>query len=105
MTIGLSDGENTVTDGDTVNVTINRDTAATTAAATSTAITIPIVAIKITPSGPVVFTASSTTLVANPITLGAIFGSSVTIASGVTPDMDIVTDARGLSAGETVVIN
>ena len=63
------------------------------------------IAAKITPKGPVVFTVSSSTLVANPVVFGAITGDQVVIVSGVTPEMDIVTDARGLSDGETVIVD
>jgi len=66
---------------------------------------IPIAAAKITPKGPVVFTVSSSTLTAIPITLGTILGDQVTVLSGLTSDADIVTDARGLSTGEVVVVD
>jgi hypothetical protein len=44
-------------------------------------------------------------LVANPVVFGAINGSQVVIVSGITPETDIVTDARGLSDGETVIVD
>jgi len=103
--IGLTNGGDTITDGDTVSVSI----AQTATAATSTAsgpIVIPIEAVQVTPTGDVVFTVTpSSTLATVPVTLGTIFGGSVTILSGVTPDMDVVTDTRGLSEGEAVVVN
>ena len=105
--IGVVGDQSALTDGDTVAVQLVRSESAVSATTdtTTTAITIPIVAAKITPSGPVVFTVSSSTLVANVVTFGAISGSSVTITAGITPDMDIVTDARGLSDGEQVVVD
>jgi len=69
-------------------------------------ITIPLAAVKMTGSGPVVFTvtASSSTLTAQSITLGAISGTSVVVASGLTPDTVIVTDGRGLKEGQKVTV-
>lgn len=103
--IGLPDGQSLLTDGDTVAISLERSTAVGGKKTTKTTITIPIAAAKITPSGPVVFTVSSSTLVSNPVTFGAILGGQVTILKGLTLDMEIVTDARGLSAGQQVVID
>ncbi len=105
--VGISSGASVLTDGDTVTVSLNRSVQAQrqNVIASPTGITIPIVAAKITPTGPVVFTVSSSTLLANPITLGTILGSQVQVVSGLTPEMDIVSDARGLSDGETVVVD
>lgn len=104
--IGITGNQSSLTDGETVTVSLQRSAVASTAQnAASSQITIPLNAVKITPQGPIVFTISSTTLVANAITLGTILGDQVVIASGVTPEMDIVTDARGLSAGQTVIVD
>lgn len=93
-------------DGDTVTVSLDRTTAAPTVIASGTAsITIPIIATKITPAGPIVFTVASSTLSAHPVTLGTILGDRVTIVSGLSADDAIVTDARGLSDGETVIVD
>lgn len=106
LTVDL-DAAGELIDGDTVTVSLDRTSAAPTIIASgSSAITIPIIATKITPQGPIVFTvASSTTLAAHPVTLGTILGDRVTIASGLSADDVIVTDARGLSDGETVVVD
>jgi hypothetical protein len=90
-------------DGDTVSVALERSTAPAVTASPS-ALTIPIAATKITPEGPIVFTVSSSTLSAHPVTLGTILGNQVTVTAGLTPDLVIVTDARGLTDGETVVV-
>jgi RND family efflux transporter MFP subunit len=105
--IGITGNQNSLTDGSTVTVALTRSTSSVTAAgaATTTPITIPIESAKITPEGPVVFTVSSSTLVANPVVFGAITGDQVVIESGITPETDIVTDARGLSDGETVIVD
>lgn len=91
-----------LTDGSTVTVELER--AGAKAAAKST-LSIPIAAAKITPQGPVVFTVASSTLVAHPITFGAITGEQVEVTQGLSLDMDIVVDARGLSDGQVVVVD
>jgi RND family efflux transporter MFP subunit len=104
--IGIPGDQSSLTDGDTVSVSLSRSISSGTATtALPTQFTIPIVAAKITPTGPIVFTVSSSTLVANPIVLGTIVGDQVTVTDGLTPTMDIVTDARGLSTGEAVVVD
>jgi len=100
--VGLTGDQGSLTDGEAVSLSLTRNKVAQTT--TGTMITIPIVAVKITPDGPVVFTLStSSALVAQPITLGAILGNRV-IISGISTDTQIITDARGHSAGETVVV-
>ncbi|HUD02455.1 MAG TPA: HlyD family efflux transporter periplasmic adaptor subunit [Candidatus Paceibacterota bacterium] len=106
--VGLVGSQSQLTDGDTVTLTLARAVSApstTAASASSASLVIPIVAAKITPTGPVVFTVSSSTLVSMPITLGTILGDQVTVLSGLTPQSDIVTDARGLSNGQQVVVD
>lgn len=66
-------------------------------------IKIPLSAVKITPRGSYVFSlTSSSTLVSVPITMGTLYGDQVQIAEGLTGDMQIVKDARGLKEGEVV---
>ncbi len=105
--VGILGDQSHLTDGDTVTVSVSRssDTNSTKANAKMSAILIPIVAAKITPLGPVVFMVSSSTLVAQPVTLGTILGDQVTVLSGLTPQMIIVTDARGLSNKQPVVVD
>lgn len=68
------------------------------------ALSIPLAAVKITPEGPVVFTLSSeNTLRAHPVVLGTLRGSKVDITEGVTADMTIIEDARGLKEGQEVL--
>jgi hypothetical protein len=43
-------------------------------------------------------------LVAYPISVGSIVGSGIVILEGLTLDMEIVKDARGLRAGQKVVV-
>ena len=105
--VGIVGSQSQLTDGSVVTLTLARaiTTSNKTTTAASTSIVIPIVAAKITPTGPVVFTVSSSTLVSMPITLGTILGDQVTVLSGLTPQSDIVTDARGLSNGQQVVVD
>jgi multidrug efflux pump subunit AcrA (membrane-fusion protein) len=53
-----------------------------------------------------VFTVDATsTLVSVPVELGTLLGEEVVIKTGLSPDMQIVKDARGLKAGEVVTVN
>lgn len=109
--IGVTGSVGALTDGETMTVSLDRTHEGTTNANASQGgppggIVIPIESAKITPSGPVVFTVTaSSTLAAHPIVFGAILGDQVTVTSGLTFDMDIVTDARGLSDGQSVIID
>lgn len=68
-------------------------------------ITVPIVAIKMLPSSPVVFSMNDEQkLVAHPVVLGEVRGSVVVVSEGLTRDMEIISDARGMQAGETVEV-
>lgn len=100
--VSPTQSQTALTDGSTVSVTLDR---VATTKAVSSSISIPIASAKMTPQGAVVFTVASSTLVAHPITLGAIQGGQVEVKEGVTPDMDIVVDARGLSDGQVVVVD
>ncbi|MBY0472659.1 efflux RND transporter periplasmic adaptor subunit [Patescibacteria group bacterium] len=107
--VGIIGSPSALTDGETVTVSLSRATAAQTkkvSTVSNSSIMIPIVAAKITPSGPIVFSVSaSSTLTQIPITLGTILGDKVIVLSGLTPDMVIVEDARGLSNGQQVIVD
>lgn len=69
-------------------------------------IRVPLSAIKMTGSGPVIFTVNDKLeLVASAVTLGPVSGNDVVISSGVTLDTEIVVDARGLKAGQVVTVS
>ncbi len=69
-------------------------------------IQIPLSALKITPLGSQVFTVnSSSTLVAHPVKEGKLMGDQIEIVEGLTRDMEIVTDARGLKEGQTITLS
>lgn len=100
--IGITGTAKALTNGQSVQVNATRMSTPT---KTTAHIQIPLSAIKITPNGAVVFTVnSSSTLVSHPIKEGALFGDRIEIIEGVTPDMEIVTDARGLEDDEPVSV-
>lgn len=103
MHVALTDtaSETELANGSTVSISVSQDTDT---AATKKTIAIPVAAIKLTSEGAFVFTVSSTTLVAHKITVGEIVGQDIVITKGVTPQMAIVTDARGLSEGDVVSV-
>ena len=97
--IGITNGTALLTNGASVRISANR--------AIKQAIQgenkIPLSALKITPGGAVVFSVSaSSTLVAHSVSLGSLLGDEVQISAGLTPEMMIVTDARGLQDGMVV---
>ncbi len=67
-------------------------------------ITIPISAVKVESDRTVVFTVDAGVLVAHEVGLGALLGDRVVVSTGLTLDMHIVTDARGLRESEKVEI-
>ena len=103
--VAITGSQSSLTDGSTVSVALSRSVSTAHATTSSGPILIPIIAAKITPQGPVVLTVSSSTIVTHAVTLGTIFGDQVTILSGVTSDMEIVTDVRGLVEGQQVVVD
>lgn len=90
-----------LSNGATVNLVFVKKAAT----AESNDISVPLSAIKMTGSGPVVFTVNDDDkLTARTVTLGAISGERVVVASGLEPDTVIVVDARGLKEGEVVSV-
>lgn len=68
-------------------------------------LTIPISALKIGSQETVVFTVDAANkLVPHPVEIGTLQGDRVAITSGITADMLIVTDARGLQPGQEVEV-
>ncbi len=90
-----------LTNGATVKVTFSQISEAT----VDERIVVPLSALKITPDGASVFTVSSDgKLEAIAVTKGQLFGDSIEILSGITKETSIVTDARGLKAGQAVTV-
>lgn len=101
--VGLPDGSAGLTDGSVVALSLSRAVVKQDAAPLS--ITIPITAVKVLPSGAAVFTVTaSSTLQAQPVALGSILGDRIVILSGLTATTSIVTDARGHTDGEAVIV-
>lgn len=98
--IGIVSGANTLLNGQSVRVDIERTASKLNP---NQKITVPISAIKITADGPMVFTVEGGVLKEHPVTEGALLGDSIELLSGATPDMVIVTDARGLKDGDSVI--
>lgn len=102
--VGIQKGAETLVNGQSVRMDVAR-TAAVSTLARPEVLRIPLSALKITPFGPVVFTVTaSSTLAAHPVTEGTLSGDDVVILKGVSPDMEIVVDARGLKEGQAVTI-
>lgn len=89
-----------LTNGNTVTVSISEDTAESTDQERE--IVLPITAVKFSADAGSVFTVENGELVEHPVTIGAIRGGFVTISDGVSSEMEIVVDARGLTAGSQV---
>ncbi|HVV39222.1 MAG TPA: efflux RND transporter periplasmic adaptor subunit [Candidatus Paceibacterota bacterium] len=97
--VGIT-GKNTLINGQSVSVELGSAPKPTTAL---TKITIPLAALKIAADGMSVFTVNaSNTLETQPVTIGELMGDRVVIISGLTATTTIVTDARGLRAGQSV---
>ncbi len=66
-------------------------------------ITVPLSSIKMESDRVVVFSVGDEgTLIAHPVVLGVLLGERVVVSSGLSGEMHIVTDARGLREGEKV---
>ncbi len=100
--IGINDPGRTLVNGQSVLVKISRLAPKLKA---GSRVTIPISAVKVGSDTTLVFTlADDSTLVAHEVTLGALLGDRVVVQSGVTADMRIVVDARGLREGQKVEV-
>ena len=92
----------TIVNGSTVRVTFTAHPPMNTKSATYA---VPLTALKMGVQNAAVFTLSSSSqLVAHTVTLGQVVGDAVMVTAGITPDMHIVTDARGLKEGEAVTV-
>ncbi|MEZ4200116.1 MAG: HlyD family efflux transporter periplasmic adaptor subunit [Candidatus Paceibacterota bacterium] len=89
----------TLTNGDTVTVTL---TESSTVETPTNSLFIPLAAVKLQATDGTVFAVEDGHLVAVPVVLGSIRGTSVEIISGIERSQAIVTDARGLVAGDQV---
>jgi multidrug resistance efflux pump len=101
--IGITKGEKLLVNGQSVQLAITRSQ--TTYEEHGATYTLPLSAIKLTPNGAYLFSVSaSSTVVAMPITLGALMGDSVQVLSPLSATTTFVMDARGLKDGMEVVV-
>ena len=90
--------------GDTVSLSISGDQIAT-EVNVDTPIVVPVSALKVETDRIVVFTVNADgVLEAHKVEEGPLQGTHIMIMSGITADMEIVTDARGLNAGDKVEV-
>jgi RND family efflux transporter MFP subunit len=102
MRIGITDRTVSLVNGQSVLALIDRVNPTIT---TTSRVTIPISAIKVQADKVTVFTVNpDMTLVSHMVTLGTLLGDRVEIKGGLTGDMMIVTDARGLREGQIVEV-
>jgi RND family efflux transporter MFP subunit len=103
--IGVIDTETDLTNGSSVRISIDRN-GFEIDPTEITELSIPISALKIETNRIIVFTVNADNeLTAHEVETGLILGDSVRITSGLTPEMTIVKDARGLREGQEVVLN
>ena len=103
VAIGVEDDENSLVNGQSVSIEIER--VGNQDVVDSGVITIPISALKITSDNNFVFTVSNESkLIAHKVDVGSIVGEKIIIRDGISPTMEIVLDARGLREGQEVII-
>lgn len=100
--IGVSGRADSLVNGQSVTVTFTRSGVAVGSVDTSR-LSIPISAIKVGSDESTVFTVNvEGKLESHVVVLGDLLGERVVVREGLTPEMEIVTDARGLRAGQEV---
>jgi multidrug efflux pump subunit AcrA (membrane-fusion protein) len=109
--VAVNDGSDLV-NGESVQVVLPsivaalpaKQNTATTTPATSN-IELPLTAVKLLPNERDVFSVDATGhLVANQVQIGDVLGDLIEVMTPLDPNLEIVTDARGLSAGDMVLI-
>jgi len=86
--------------GDTVIITLDSQVDAT----GDTTIQVPLTAVNSLLQPVWVYSVTDNVLVAHDVTIGPVRDVYIEILSGITPDMEIVVDARGLNEGERVTV-
>jgi multidrug efflux pump subunit AcrA (membrane-fusion protein) len=67
---------------------------------------LPLTSVKLLPDSRAVFTVDGEgRVVAHTVTIGDVVGDRIEVTSGVSPDMRIITDVRGLSEGQRVQVD
>lgn len=89
-----------------IAVSTNEEATAPSSTTARDGFAIPITAIKVLPRGLAVFTVNeSNELEVRPISEGPIVGEKMFVKEGLTPELLIVTDVRGLKEGDLVTVN
>jgi RND family efflux transporter MFP subunit len=104
--VGITDTGSLV-NGQAVTIAFKRGakTPATASASSTIPLLIPISALKVGSDKISVFSVNAESkLVAHEVVIGTLLGDKVLIASGITADLEIVTDARGLKEGDIVSV-
>ena len=103
LRIGLTDTNAPLVHGDSVSVVLERGNVQS---QNEEALSVPISALRIGADSTVVFSIKEDgTIMSHEVETGAIIGNRITITDGVTPELVIVVDARGLREGDTVSIS
>jgi len=98
VTIGITSDDAPFVTGESVRISIARKRTET-----DTTIAIPLSALKVTPDATIVFTVSKDGMLsAHAVVLGPLLGDRVIVREGLSSEMVIVSDARGLKDGESV---
>ncbi len=102
--IGIAEGAKSLVNGQSATVAIVRN-AHLGGLNKNARIIIPLAALKIGAADMTIFTVSSSSILeAHPVMIGELLGDRVVLTDGATSDMLIVTDARGLRAGQKVIV-
>jgi multidrug efflux pump subunit AcrA (membrane-fusion protein) len=98
---------NSLVNGQSVHVTLPGAPIVTAATSTPTTLgsyLLPLTAVKLTADARVLFTVVDGRLVAEPVTIGDVHGDRIAVTTSLPADAAIVTDARGLSDGQAVIV-
>lgn len=98
------EGADTLVNGQSVRIAVPAPVSAT--AQTGGTVLLPLSAVKLYADSRVVFTVDGDgRLVARAVEIGEVRGDRIEVLSGLTPDLRIVTDARGLAEGQKVKLS
>lgn len=95
------DSASGLVNGQSVRISLPSSTQSKTPTSTGP-ILLPLSAVKLRTDERIVFTVVEGRLVATPVTIGEVRGETIEITSVLSPDLQIVVDARGLAEGEKV---
>ena len=99
------DNEDDLKNGDVITLTLSPAATSVVDEPADATLRLPLSAFKILPDGPVAFTVSGENrLESHQVTLGPIEGDTVVVLEGLSRDMEIVADARGLQEGMEVAV-